>query len=148
MEIRRTDSTSADFIFLVRFLDAELAERDGTEHAFYHQFNKVDSLKQVVVAYENVKPVSCGAIKAFENDTMEVKRMYTLPEMRGKGAATVVLRELERWAKELGKKKCVLETGVRQPEAIALYEKNGYMRIPNYGQYIGVANSVCFEKRV
>jgi putative acetyltransferase len=57
-----------------------------------------------------------------------------------------VLSELESWAAELGYPKCVLETGKRQPEAIALYEKQGYQRIPNYGQYIGVENSVCFEK--
>ena len=77
---------------------------------------------------------------------MEVKRMYTLPDFRGKGIATIVLQELEKWAKELRMEKCMLETGKRQPEAIALYTKNGYRLIPNYGQYAGVENSVCFEK--
>lgn len=146
--IQRTDSSNEDFIHLVRFLDKELAERDGAEHGFYAQFNKIDALKYVVVAYDEKKAVSCGAIKPFEEGTMEVKRMYTLPEFRGKGIASVVLRELEQWTKELQMKKCVLETGIRQPEAIALYTKNGYARIPNYGQYAGVENSVCFEKVV
>jgi len=72
--------------------------------------------------------------------------MYTLPDSRGKGVASLILAELERWAAELSYGKCVLETGKRQPEAIGLYKKRGYQLIPNYGQYTGVENSVCFEK--
>ena len=146
--IIRTNSDNPDFISLVKLLDAELAERDGADHPFYAQFNKIDKIKYVVVAYENDEPVSCGAIKEYSPDTMEVKRMYTLPESRGKGIATKVLIELEKWAKELGYEKCILETGKKQPEAIALYKKNGYETIPNYGQYANVENSVCFEKEM
>ncbi len=58
------------------------------------------------------------------------------------------LAELEKWAAELGYNKCVLETGKKQPEAIALYKRSGYKIIPNYGQYIGIENSVCFEKAI
>lgn len=144
----RTTSDNKDFIELVKELDAFLAEVDGEEHAFYAQFNKTAMLKQVVVVYENDKPVACGAIREFSPNTMEVKRMYTLPEQRGKGYAAMVLAELERWARELGGTKCILETGYRQPAAVHLYEKSGYKRIPNYGQYEGVANSVCFEKQL
>ena len=78
----------------------------------------------------------------------EVKRMYTSIEGRGKGMATKVLMELEIWAKQLGYEKCILETGKRQPDAIKLYMKNGYQLIPNYGQYSGIENSVCFEKKL
>jgi len=74
--------------------------------------------------------------------------MFTLPECRGKGIATKLLNELEKWTIELGYEKCILETGKRQPEAIALYKKNGYKSIPNYGQYTGMDNSVCFEKEM
>lgn len=144
----RTDSENQHFVELVRFLDADLAERDGTDHSFYGQFNKINKIKHVVVAYENDQPVSCGAIKEFSTSAMEVKRMYTLPEYRGKGIASRVLTELEKWAHELNYVKCVLETGKRQPEAIELYKKNGYVIIPNYGQYIGIENSVCFEKEI
>ena len=146
VELKRTDSSDPEFVSLVRFLDAELAERDGSEHAYYAQFNKIDTIKYVVVAYAKGQAVSCGAIKEFASDAMEVKRMYTLPEYRGRGIAAAVLSELEKWAAELGLKKCVLETGQKQPEAIRLYEKNGYSVIPNYGQYVGLDNSVCFEK--
>ncbi|WP_242920833.1 GNAT family N-acetyltransferase [Pontibacter liquoris] len=142
----RTDSTNADFIALVKHLDQDLAERDGEEHSFYAQFNKIDKLRQVVVAYENRIPVSCGALKELAPGTVEVKRMYTQPESRGKGIASQVLGELEGWAKELSYSRAMLETGKKQPEAIRLYQKNGYHLIPNYGQYAGVANSVCFEK--
>ena len=77
---------------------------------------------------------------------MEIKRMYVSADARNAGIATKILLELEAWAKEMSFRKCVLETGRRQPEAIALYEKNGYKRIDNYGQYAGVDNSLCFEK--
>ena len=146
INILRTSSTNQDFIELVKHLDADLLERDGKEHSFYIQYNQIDAIINVVVAFNNKKPVGCGAIKVFSENAMEVKRMYTLPEQRGKGIATKILAELEKWAEELGYEKCVLETGKRQPEAIGLYKKNGYTIIPNYGQYVGVDNSVCFEK--
>lgn len=146
LNLIRTNSEDPDFILLVKKLDADLAERDGADHSFYSQFNKIDKIKHAVVAFENGRPVGCGAMKEFTSGSMEMKRMYTTPEGRGKGIATAVLGELEKWAAELAYKKCVLETGKRQPEAIKLYKKNGYQSIPNYGQYIGIENSVCFEK--
>jgi putative acetyltransferase len=148
LTLTRTTSDNQDFTFLVQKLDADLAERDGADHTFYAQFNKIDKIKHVIVAFENGNPVGCGAIKEFSAEAIEIKRMYTAPEGRGKGIATAVLTELEKWAAELSYKTCVLETGRRQPEAIKLYKKNGYNLIPNYGQYAGVENSVCFQKIV
>ena len=148
IKLIRTDSDNPDFIELVRHLDADLAERDGNDHSFYSQFNKINKIKHAVVAYEDDKPIACGAIKEFAPEAIEVKRMYTTPDSRGKGIASKVLTELENWAAELSYKKCVLETGKRQPEAIELYKKNGYKLIPNYGQYAGIENSLCFEKEM
>lgn len=148
IKIKRTDSHNPDFIELVKYLDADLAIRDGAEHAFYDAFNKIDQIKYVVVLYENAQPQSCGAIKEFGPKIMEVKRMYTVPGSRGKGLAGMVLKELEKWAAELSFEKCILETGKKQPEAISLYQKSGYRIIPNYGQYTGVENSICFEKKL
>ena len=142
----RTNSTHQDFISLVRQLDIELATIDGDEHDFYAQYNKIDKINHVVVAYENELPIACGAIKQFSENTMEVKRMYTLAPYRGKGTASGVLVQLEKWAAEMNYSHCILETGIRQPDAIRLYGKNGYLPIPNYGQYAGVENSRCFEK--
>ena len=146
MNVLRTTSKNTDFEALVALLDADLAKRDGQDHAFYHQFNSIANLKYVVVCYWEEKPVSCGAFKAFEGNSVEIKRMYTFPEYRGKGCASIVLKALEDWAKELGYQSCMLETGKKQPEAIGLYQKNGYVSIENYGQYKGVENSLCFQK--
>lgn len=142
----RTNSKNPEFIALVRELDAYLTKTDGDEHAFYDQYNKIDRLNQVVVLFENDIAVACGAIKEFDAITTEVKRMYTRPDHRGKGFASKVLQELELWTAELGYQKCILETGIRQFEAVAFYDRNQYTRIPNFGQYEGVENSVCFEK--
>jgi GNAT superfamily N-acetyltransferase len=148
IELIRTNSENKNFIELVKKLDAYLSIVDGDDHAFYHQYNKIDKLKSVVVAYEEGLPVACGAIKEFTPNAMEVKRMFTLQEYRGKGIASKVLYELEKWAAELGYKKCVLETGKRQADAVQLYKKSGYKLIQNYGQYTGMDNSVCFEKEI
>lgn len=144
--IIRTDPSNQDFAALVKLLDADLAIRDGEDHAFYAQFNQTVHIPWAVVAYMDGLPVGCGAFKQYADGMAEVKRMFTLPEARGKGVASQILSSLEEWAKELGFKKCILETGHNQPEAIALYHKNGFSRIANYGQYAGVENSVCFEK--
>ena len=143
--IKRTRSQHKDFTALVQLLDADLAIRDGDDHEFYNQFNKLDSIKYVVLLYENTIPLGCGAIKEYEPGTMEVKRMFTLHNARDKGIASQVLIELENWASELGYEKCILETGLQQPEAIALYKKCGYKISSNYGQYAGVENSVCLK---
>jgi len=142
----RTDSDHTDFRQLVALLDQDLAVRDGDDHAFYAQFNKVDAIKEVIVAYQNDVPVGCGAIKPFSATEAEVKRMYVHPDYRKRGIAAKIVTELENWATEIGFSATVLETGKKQPEAIALYQKIGYQITPNYGQYIGVDNSVCMIK--
>ena len=147
ISLLRTTSEHPDFMELVKHLDAYLAIIDGDEHSFYSQFNKIDMLKNVVIAYEDGEAVGCGAFKPFETDIVEMKRMFVKEEMRGKKIASRVLNELEQWAEELGFQHYVLETGVRQLAAISLYQKLGYQIIPNYGQYAGIENSVCFEKR-
>ncbi len=146
LRLVRTTSEDSDFSSLVRLLDQELAAIDGAEASFYAQYNKVNLIRHVVVAYQADEPVGCGAFKEFATDTVEIKRMFVSPTHRQRGVARTVLAELEQWASELGYPNAVLETGRRQPEAIALYERSGYARTPNYGQYVGVANSVCFRK--
>jgi putative acetyltransferase len=148
IKLIRTDSSNKDFVELVNLLDKELQIRDGDEHTFYARYNKIDKIKNVVVAYYNDVAVGCGAIKEYEPGTMEVKRMFVKDEYRSNGIATKVLIELENWTRELDCSKCILETGVAQPEAIHLYKKNNYIVIPNYGQYAGVEKSVCMEKDI
>jgi putative acetyltransferase len=146
LHLTRTTSENPDFRDLVQLLDKDLRTRDGDEHAFYAQFNKIDKINHVVVAYQNDEPVGCGAFKEFNQELVEIKRMFVLPAHRGQGVAQAVLGELEQWAQELHYAGYVLETGKKQPEAIRLYQKSGYKLIPNYGQYANVENSVCMQK--
>lgn len=148
IKLVRTDPSNQDFIELVKNLDADLAIRDGDDHAFYAQFNTMRYLKHSLVAYEDDTPLGCGALKEISPDTVEIKRIYTTLQSRGKGIASMVMAELEQWATELSYKKCILETGKNQPEAISLYHKLGYHRIPNYGQYSEVYTSLCFAKEI
>ena len=148
LKVVRTDFSHSDFQKLVEILNQELLVKDGEEHSFYAPFNQIDSLKHVVVVYQNDQPLGCGSIKPFSEKAAEVKRMFVLSEFRGQGIAQVVLKELEKWALELGFSECVLETGKRQVEALRLYQKSGYTRIPNYGQYQGIENSICMQKTI
>lgn len=144
--LKRTNSDDIDFINLVALLDQDLKIRDGEDHAFYNQYNKTDKIKNVIVYYENDIAVGCGAFREKESDKTEIKRMYVKPEYRKRGIAAVVLKELELWAAELNYTYTILETGKKQPEAIALYQKLGYTIIPNYPPYEEMDNSVCMKK--
>jgi putative acetyltransferase len=148
LKLIRTNSENEDFIYLVKQLDVYLKITDGDEHDFYNQFNSLGSLKHVVVAYLDKKPIGCGAIKGVSKKNVEVKRMFTNKEARGKGIGSQVLTELEQLAKLLNYDSILLETGIRQTEAVEFYKKNLYKIIPNYGQYIGVKNSICFQKTI
>ena len=146
LETKRVNSSDSDFRALVKKLDEDLAIRDGEDHRFYAQFNGIENLNNAIVTVLEEKAIGCGAFKVLDENTVEIKRMYTDEAHRGKGIASLVLKELEVWAKQLGYKKCVLETGKMQPEAIALYKKQGYKNVANYGPYINVEHSICFQK--
>ncbi|GAA4319558.1 GNAT family N-acetyltransferase [Flaviaesturariibacter amylovorans] len=142
----RTDAGNTDFRALVALLDADLAVRNGAEQQFYGQFNGLAPIRHVVLAVLDGRALACGAFKEFGPGVAEIKRMFTHPDGRRRGLAAAVLAELETWCCELGYTACVLETGVRHEEAIALYQKTGYTIIPNYPPYTGVDGSVCLRK--
>jgi GNAT superfamily N-acetyltransferase len=144
----RTDPENINFIKLVKELDDFLTIIDGSEHSYYAQFNKLDSIKHVIIAILDNKAIGCGAIKEFDTTTMEIKRMYVLPQYRGKRIAEAILKDLEKWALELSYSHCILETSDKLEAAIALYKKCNYQTIENYGQYVGLKNSVCFIKKL
>lgn len=144
----KTNSENTDFINLVKQLDAYLKVTDGDDHDFYNQYNNIDALKHTIVAYIDNKPVGCGSFKEFNKNSVEIKRMFTKPDARGNGIAGKILQELESWAKTLNYNACILETGIRQIEAVQFYKKNNYKIIANYGQYINMDNSLCFEKEL
>ncbi len=145
--IVRSDANNSDFKTLVALLNADLAERDGEDHPLA-RFNKIDGIKYVVLAYEDQKPLGCGAISEYDADTMEIKRVYVSHGFRGKGIATRVLSELEKWANELSYSRCILVTGTNQPEAYGFYRKNGYSHVPNYGPLAKIKDCLCFAKKI
>jgi GNAT superfamily N-acetyltransferase len=101
-----------------------------------------------LLAWADGVPAGCGGWRTLASDetVAEIKRMYTTPAWRGRGVATAVLHAIEETAREAGKKRLVLETGQRQPEAIALYSKLGYERIPNFGYYRDYPDCVSFGR--
>jgi putative acetyltransferase len=148
ISLKRTTSDNLDFEKLVVQLDAYLRVLDGDDHAFYAQFNKSSLLKNALICYENEIAIGIGAYKEYDSETVEIKRMFTLPEYREKGVAKTILSELENWAKEEKYSVSILETGFMQKDAIHLYKKVGYEVIENFGQYIGVENSICMKKNI
>lgn len=148
LKLLRTDYTNPDFIDLVKLLDAELRESDGDAHPFYAQYNKIENIRNVIVAYSDDVPAGGGAIKKYNDEIAEIKRMFVKPEFRGQGISKNILKELESWAEELDFSECILETGKKQLAAIKLYQSSGYKVIPNYDQYAGAELSVCMKKNI
>jgi putative acetyltransferase len=101
-----------------------------------------------LVARDDGNAVGCGALVPMDETVVEVKRMFVAPQKRGHGLARRILDELERLAREFDYDAMRLETGVRQPESIALYGKAGFYRIPNFPPFEDDSSAVCFEKRI
>jgi putative acetyltransferase len=137
---------SPDAARLVARLDAELDQRYPGVRGQFSAANTLADHATFLVASLGGRPVGCGAFRPLDESAVEVKRMFVAPDCRGRGLARRLLAELEERARRAGYTLARLETGVRQPEAIGLYESAGYRRIPNYGIYAGNADSACFEK--
>lgn len=129
---------------------AEIAIRYGTDDSEPGVKPTAADIAEFVVAYLDGKPVGCGGLRALAGLSIdadaEIKRMFVRSNNRGSGAAVAVLRSLEERATKRGWTRLVLETGFAQPDAIRFYEREGYVRIPNFGYYIGNADSVCYGK--
>ncbi|MBI2729900.1 MAG: GNAT family N-acetyltransferase [Sphingobacteriales bacterium] len=146
MRLKRTTSIDKDFKTLTEKLDLELKNIYGSSQEEFDEYNFINNVNTVVVAYSTNKPVGCGCFKEYESNKAELKRMFVEPAYRGKGVGTSILSALENWAKETGMSSMILETGTLQPDAIELYKNKGYKIIPNFGQYAGNDLSVCMEK--
>lgn len=146
MNLKEHSSSHKHFKALTRMLDWELFERYGDAQAAFDPHNRLTSISTALVGYEDGTPVACGCFKKISGQKVEIKRMFVVPEFRGKGTATVLLTALEYWAARLGFSIARIETGKGQPEAISLYKKAGYVIIPNFSPYEGVDNVICMEK--
>jgi len=151
VEIRREDILSPVVQRLISALNAELDARypeEGANHFRLDPEEVADGRGAFLVAYLDGKPVGCGAVRRIEPGVAEIKRMFVAPEARGRGVGRHVLLELEAEAQRLGATRLVLETGPRQPEALALYIRAGFIEIPLFGEYIGSEFSVCMAKQL
>jgi GNAT superfamily N-acetyltransferase len=151
LQVRREDILSPLVQRLIGALNAELDARypeDGANHFRLDPDEVADGRGAFLVAYVDGQPVGCGAVRRIESTIAEIKRMYVAPEARGRGVGRQVLLQLEAEARRLGAKRLVLETGPRQPEALALYSRAGFVEIPNFGEYEGCEFSVCMAKEL
>jgi len=144
---KRANSNHHDFIGLITQLDFDLTIRNGDEQAKFAEFNTVEKINWVVIAYCNGVAIGCGGFKNTD-DCAEIKRMFVNDAYRGQHIGEQILLELEKWAKEEGFISAILETGTKQIEAQNLYKKLAYIIIPNYGPYVSFADSVCMKKRL
>jgi GNAT superfamily N-acetyltransferase len=134
---------------LIAELSAELGALYGDDGTGLFQPEDVNGPRAIfLVAYDNERPVACGALRPINNKTAEIKRMYVRRDNRGQGVSRQLLEALEQRAKEFDYQHIILETGYRQLAAVGLYEHAGYKVIPNYGPYVGNPDSVCFEKNL
>lgn len=153
ISIRRSTASDPAFSALVAELDADLRARYGAMQDQYDGFNRLPADTPVVIAEEDGRPLGCGSYKPFERQAgrtgekaIELKRMFVTPAARRRGVARAIVAELETWARELGVAAVVLETGTLQHEAIALYERLGFTRIPAFPPYVDMPMSVCMRK--
>lgn len=148
LKLQKTTSENADFALLITELDGDLNNRYGDLQGQYNAFNHIEQNNTVIVAYEDNRAVGCGCFKKLDDATVEIKRIFVKPTHRGQGIAAKMVTKLEDWAKSLNYSAAQLETGIKQTEAISLYQKLGYIIIDNYGQYVGNKNSVCMRKEL
>jgi putative acetyltransferase len=149
IDIRRTDILSPTAEELIRQLNVELQARypeDGANFLRLEAHEVREGHGGFFVAYANEAPIGCGAIRRIDRAVAEIKRMYVAPEARGRGVGGRIVAALEAEAVRLGFSRLVLETGPRQPEAIAIYRRAGFSEIPLFGEYVGATFSVCMAK--
>jgi putative acetyltransferase len=148
LSIERTSTNNQNFVYLVSLLDHELWVELNEDQATYDQYNKVSNIETAIIIYDDKKPIACGCYKKYDDETVEIKRMYVDKNYRGKGISKMVLFELEKWAIENGFDYAILETSIHFNIAQSLYKKAGYYIINNYDQYEGLEESVCMKKKL
>jgi GNAT superfamily N-acetyltransferase len=147
--VRRVDILSQPAQALIGELNAELSQTYPEQGACHFRLDadEVGSGRGAFfVAFQGERPVGCGAVRRIDDAAGEVKRMYVVPELRGKGAGRAIVAAIEAEARALGLTRLVLETGVRQHAALALYERIGFSRIPPFGEYVSSPLSICLSK--
>jgi putative acetyltransferase len=149
VDIRREDLLSTVAQRLILALNAELEARYPEEGANFFRLDPEEVSEGrggFFIAYLGDEPIGCGAVRRTEPGVAEIKRMYVAPQARGRGVGKQMVMKLESIARQLGVARLVLETGPRQPEAIAVYKTSGFVEIPRFGEYVDANFSVCMAK--
>ncbi len=143
-----TDGENPDFEKLCTMLDENLDELVGKkfQRSAYANFNLRDNIHDVILIYHNNEAIACGSFKKYDDKTAELKRVFLKKECRGMGLAGKLIAKLEENARCNGFETMILETGKPLVAAGKLYEKLGYERISNYGQYADMPDSICMSK--
>ena len=150
MDFKRTDGKDKDFIENCRLLDIDLDRRVGKKikRDKYKKFNQIDEIQQAIVVYEGNKAVGGGAIRIYNDEDIELKRVFVHAEYQGQGIGSKLVSLLIEWAMELGYKRMILETGELLAESCAVYKKLGFQVISNYGPYVDMEESLCMAKEL
>ncbi len=148
MNFKRTDGKNEDFVENCRLLDMDLDRRVGRKikREKYKPYNQLDEIQEVIVVYVDDTAIGGGAIRRYDDETAELKRVFVRPEYQGQGIGTKLVSLLLEWAKELGYQRMILETGELLAESCAVYRKLGFQVIPNYGPYVNMPESLCMGR--
>lgn len=150
MDYKRTTGKDKDFIENCRLLDMDLDRRVGKKikRDKYRKYNQLDEIQEAIVVYDDNKAVGGGAIRKYDDESTELKRVFVRPEYQGQGVGTRLVSLLAEWAVELGYKRIILETGELLAESCSVYKKLGFQVIPNYGPYVNMPESLCMAKNL
>ena len=146
----KCNGTNPDFIENCRLLDEDLDRRVGKviQREKYAQYNQVNHISEAIVVYQEGELVGGGAIRKYNDDKVELKRVYVHSKAQGKGIGTQLVKQLIHWGQELGYKSMLLETGELLKEAEHVYRKLGFHVISNYEPYTNMQESLCMEKNL
>ncbi len=150
MDYVRTDGKNEDFIENCRLLDMDLDRRVGKQikREKYEKFNQLDEIRETIVVYDHGRAVGGGAIRRYDDETVELKRVFVHSEYQGQGIGSRLVSLLIEWAAQLGYRRMILETGELLAESCAVYRKLGFTVIPNYGPYADMPESLCMAKTI
>lgn len=150
MDYVRTDGKNEDFIENCRLLDMDLDRRVGRQikREKYQKFNQLDEIREAIVVYDHGRAVGGGAIRRYDDENIELKRVFVHNEYQGQGIGSRLVSLLIEWAAELGYRRMILETGELLAESCAVYKKLGFAVIPNYGPYADMPESLCMAKTI
>lgn len=150
MDYVRTDGKNEVFIENCRLLDMDLDRRVGRQikREKYQKFNQLDEIREAIVVYDHGRAVGGGAIRRYDDENIELKRVFVHNEYQGQGIGSRLVSLLIEWAAELGYRRMILETGELLAESCAVYKKLGFAVIPNYGPYADMPESLCMAKTI